>query len=350
MGNEMKNYLLIFCFLTSFLMGNELCLKNKLAEAEPGSYIVTEQNKNFTLVHIHDKTPHSIVIEEVTIPAARFARNRLPWRTWFESGAPGHTSWTMSMINLNTGTFEESFSFTHQGWINLSNSDPFFTTLLNLQFRPVPEKKRRRIGLPPGSNKTDYRPYWNPILTVDGQRIPRIPFASWVARWPSDGSELSRKYVEIYLPCSVDDTSVPGYPTYFPYWIEVDGKIGSAKVRIVDSGLGARSPKPPLPLRPPELMGEGKLEESGLALYLKTPTYYTDFLVIAEECNAFFGKTFPLPCQTTQIDEQTVELHIAKEKLSELMTPGESYRFLISPKEDPQISLATKIPLSLPGL
>ncbi|MCH9627142.1 MAG: hypothetical protein S4CHLAM2_07770 [Chlamydiales bacterium] len=346
----MKKCLLIFCFLSSLLFGNELCLKNKLAEAEPGSYIVTEQNKNFTLIHIHEKNPQSVVIEEVTIPAARFARARLPWRTWFEKGAPGHTSWTMSLVNLNTGTFEESFSFTHQGWINLSNSDSFFTTLLNLQFRPVPENKRRRVGLPPGYNKTDYRPYWNPLLTVDGERIPHIPFVSWVARWPSDGSELSRKYVEIYLPCSVDDPSVPAYPTYFPYWIEVDGKIGSAKVRIVDSGMGARSPKPPLPLRPPELIGEGKLIETGLALHLKTPPYYTDFLVIAEQSDAPLGKTFPLPCQTKQIDEQTVQLHIPQEQLTNLMTPGESYHFLISPKEDPQINLATKNPLQFPCL
>jgi len=346
----MKKWLLIFCFLSSLAFGSQLRLKDKLAEAEPGSYIVTEQSKNFTLVHVHDRTNHSIVIEEVTIPAARFARNPQPWRQWFECGAPGHTSWTMSQINLETGRFEETFSFTHQGWINLNDSDPFLTTLLNLNFKAVPEEKRRRIGLPPGHNRPDHRPIWNPLLTVDGQRFSQVPFSVWRTRWPSDGTELSRKYIEIYIPYEVNDPKVPDYPTYFPYWIEVDGKIGCAKVRIVDSGTGARSPKPALPLRPPELIGDGKIHDDGLALYIKAPSYYNDFMIVAEESSSFFGKTFPLPCETTQLDEQTVHLFVRNDELDKLMTPGETYRFLISPKEDPSVCLETRTPLEFRGL
>ncbi len=344
MDGTMKKWLLIFCFLGASAFAAEIRLKDKLAEAAPGSYVVTEQSKNFTLVHIHDRTDRSIVIEEVTIPAARYARNPIPWRQWFESGAPGHTSWTMSQINLETGQFEETFSFTHQGWINLSDSDPFLTTLLNLPFAAVPEEKRRRVGIPPGYNKPDHRPIWNPFLTIEGKRMC-IPFSVWRARWPSDGSELSRKYIEIYLPNEVCDSEAPQYPTYFPYWIEIDGKIGSAKVRIIDSGTGARSPKPALPLRPPELIGNGKLRGEGLALQLKTPNYYQDFMIVAEESGAIFGNTFPLRCETRRLDDQTVFLFVSRDELNKFMTPGETYRFLVSPRENPSICLETRSPL-----
>lgn len=247
----MKKWLLIFCFLSTFVAyGSQIRLKDKLAEAEAGSYVVTEQNKNYTFVHVRDRSKHSIVIEEVTVPAARYARNPVPWQVWFESGAPGHTSWTMSQINLETGRFEQAFSFTRRRWINLTDSNPFLTTLLNINFKAIPEERRRRIGRPPGYNKPDRRPIWNPRLTVDGHHISQVPFSAWHARWPSDGSELSRKYIDIYLPYEINNPNVPDYPTYFPYWIEVSGKIGCAKVRIIDSGTGARSPKPTLCLIP----------------------------------------------------------------------------------------------------
>jgi len=163
----MKKFLLLLCFVSSIAFGSELRLKDKLAEALPGSYVVTEQNKNFTLVYIHARDTSFITIEEVSIPAARYMRNPLPWKEWFECGAPGHTSWTMSLINLETGRIEETFSFTHRGWVDLSDSDPFFTTLLNLRFHSVPDEKRRRIGTAPGQHKRDYRPMWNPLVIVN---------------------------------------------------------------------------------------------------------------------------------------------------------------------------------------
>lgn len=339
-----KKWICTFFLLTASLTASTLTLKDKLATAEPGSYIVIEQNKNYTLLHVYSRSEHGIVLEEVTIPAARYKRSPAPWRTWFESGAPGHTSWMMSQINVSTGEFEETFSFTHNGWINLADCDPFLTTLLNLQFQEVPEAKRRRVGLPPGYNKRDTRPYWAPRLVVDGQRINHVPFGAYAARWPCDGSELSRKVVEIYLPYQVNDPNLPDYPTYFPYWIEVDGKLGSAKVRIIDSGTNARSPKPPLPLRPPELIGDGKIKDGGLALKLKAPGYNGEFIVVAEEAGALFGKTFPLPCEVSQCDNCTT-LFVSNEELIKHICAGEIYRFLISPTADPSVCVQTRAPL-----
>lgn len=240
---NMRIYLLLFIFFFSFFshaQAENLSLKNQLQKAEERSWIVLEQNKNYIFFYIHQITPTTIFVEEVTLPASCLSsQGRFNWKNWFEGGAPGHTLWTLSQINLQNGRFENSYSYTHQSWLNVAQSAPFMATLLNLTFTPIPYTERRRIGIPPSYKKADHRPVWQPRLIVEGQKISNIPFTAWQARWPSDGSELSRKRIEIYLP----EENGKNYPSYFPYWLEVEGKIGSAKVRIVDSGMYANSPK-----------------------------------------------------------------------------------------------------------
>jgi hypothetical protein len=236
--------ILYFLFLACLpLSGGELRLKGKLAEAQPGSYLVLEQNKTFTFFHVHDRFDNKVIIEEVSIPAASCPSKQMDWKQWFERGAAGHTGWMISRIDLQTALFEETFSFTHKGWVDMRDTNPFLTTLLNLSFKTVSEADRRRVGLPPGYNKTDHRPIWNPRLVVEGQIQEDVSFSAFRARWPSDGSELSHKYIEIYLPNVDAKSEASSYPLYFPYWLEIEGKIGSAKIRVVDSGMNARSPK-----------------------------------------------------------------------------------------------------------
>lgn len=338
-------FILSLLFSPFFLLSSEISLKEQLAEAEPGSYLVTEQNKIYTFIHINERQQQSIVLEEVVVSAAQFSHYQLSWRDWFQQGAPGHTSWVMSQINLSTGKLEELYSFLHESWIDTSQVNGFMTTLLNLRFKEIPESQRRRIGPPPpGYGKPDRRPLWNPRLVVDGKVIPDISFTAWKSRWPCDGSELSQKTIEIYLPTKEKGSRLLSFPTYFPFWLEVDGKIGSAKIRVVDSGLGVQSPKSRLPHRSPQFLGNGSLEEDGLALYLKSPSYYQDFIVIAEEVDAVFGKTVVLPCEIF-LHEETVILFIPKNELDKFLIPGEKYQFIVSPKEDLGICIETPAPL-----
>lgn len=340
----MKRFFITFLVLCSFASAayaeSRMKLKEKLSEAIPGSYLVIEQNKTYTFLHVFDKTDRTLVIEEVSIPAARFAQNGMNWKEWFESGAPGHTSWMMSQINLQTGQFEETFSYTHQGWIDLSDSNPFLTTLLNLTFYEIPESQRRRIGRPPPHHKADTRPFWNPRLIVDNEIIAHSPFIAWKGRWPADGSDLSRKIIEIYLPYPQQNLNCP---TYFPYWLEVEGKIGSAKVRVIDSGMDAASPKGHLPRRAPQLIGQGKLGEEGLVFHLKSPPYFKEFIILAEESGAFFGNIFPLPCQTSIEKNEIVKLVVPQNELEKLVNSDKKYRFTITPKEDPNLAIETEM-------
>jgi hypothetical protein len=220
----MRTLLLSILFLTSALSASQVCLKDRLAQASEGSFLVLEQNKTFTFLHIHQKNEKTLIFEEVS----------------------GHTCWLMSEIDLGSGALRQTFSFTHKGWIDMSDSNPFLTTLLNIKFHEIPLADRRKVGLAPPYHKEDRRPVWHPRLVLEGRLVPYVPFRAYRARWPADGSELSRKDVEIYLPEPQENLA---FPLYFPYWLEVDGKIGSAKARVVDSGIQASSPKGSLPKR-----------------------------------------------------------------------------------------------------
>lgn len=336
--------LFLICLLFSPLSASEISLREKLGLAKTGSYLVTEQNKTCTFLHINERGENYVILEEVVISAAQFARYQTSWRDWFERGAPGHTSWTLSQVNLETGTLEEIFSFPHEGWVENSEANHFISTLLNLSFNAVPDNKRRRIGLPPGYGKPDHRPLWTPILFIDGTPFKQVPFSVWKARWPGDGSELSYKVIEVYLPEEHHSSDIPDYPTYFPTWLEVEGKFGNAKIRVIDAGMGARSPKPRMPHRMPKLLNNGQLNENGFSLAIEAPRYFKEFSIIAEHVDACLGKTIVMPCMAIGQGE-TLSLFIPRSELDKWLEPGESYLFSIFPKEDPTVCIETETPL-----
>jgi len=219
-------------------------LRENLKRAKSGDFIVTSQNKAFTLLHIYDKTPESLIIEEITVPAKRMPKGEYTWKSWVENEAPQHTSWVMYEINLANGLMQECFSFSQNGWYNIPQADNFMSTLLNLRLTPIPERSRKKVGPRPTLGSPDQRRPWQPRMVVDGKIIPGVSFQALRTRWPRDGSELSGKLIEVYVPEEGQD-----YPSYFPYWLQISGLIGKAKVRIIDSGTGLTSPKPPLPNR-----------------------------------------------------------------------------------------------------
>lgn len=223
---------LVFCFLllTSALFGS-LQLKERLKTAIPGSYLVTLQGKNIVVLIMAENDQTTLRIDEITLPAS--AAKGLVWKDWLESGAPGNSSWISSSIDLESGSFIESFSYTFSGWIDRTKSNPFFTKLLNLSFEPLPDKKRKRIG--------SGQPAWVPPTLFEGTLYRDVNHSVWVAKWPRDQSELSKKRLEVYLP---EEEPLLGF---FPTWVEVEGGIGKARLRVIDSGKDLRSPQ----FRPP---------------------------------------------------------------------------------------------------
>ena len=235
-------FLLLFALLPFsahlFAEENEIFLRDNLKRAQKGDFIVTAQGKSYTLFHIFDKkNDNTLTIEEITIPISKVKLKNFSWRQWVYNRAPGNTAHLTYIINLTTGQISDFFSFTKNEWCTIPQSENFLSTLLNLRLYRVPKNERRKIGHPPPPGIINLRRFWQPQMTVDGHHIEGVAFDAWTTKWPKDNSELSGKTIEVYVP---EDNEK--YPSYFPYWLQISGLIGKAKVRIIDSGTGLVSP------------------------------------------------------------------------------------------------------------
>ncbi|CCB86094.1 MULTISPECIES: hypothetical protein [Parachlamydia] len=231
-------FLALLCVIFSYTEAG-IYLRDNLKNAEAGDFIVTMQNKTCSLLHIYSKEGQYLTIEEISLPASK-TKSMDSWRAWVQEGAPGHTSWTMYSVNLMNGAIDRCFSFTKNRWCDPTPTENFLGTLLNLHLNLVSTHERKKIGGyaigTPGPRRI-----WEPRLIVDGNVITGVSFDAWRTHWPKDGSILSGKTIEVYVPSE----NTP-YPSYFPYWLEISGMMGQAKLRVVDSGKGLRSPKPSL--------------------------------------------------------------------------------------------------------
>lgn len=223
---------------SAFAAGNELLLRDNLKRAQQGDFLVSTQNKNYTVLLIRGKDGEQLYIEEITLPSSRLPKSPFSWRKWVEGGAPGHTCWLMYTVHLPTGIMQQTYSYTRNEWVTIPQSQNFFSTLLNLKLNKIDDSERKKVGPPPAADSRDRRRTWQPDLVVDGSVIKGVTFDAWRTRWPNDGTDLSGKVIEVYVPQDSDK-----YPAYFPYWLQISGIVGNAKVRIVDSGSGLVSPK-----------------------------------------------------------------------------------------------------------
>lgn len=213
-----------------------LFLRDNLRKARKGDFIVTVQGKNYSLLHIYAKKSENLTIEEISIPIAKVPKQNFSWSSWVETGACGYSSRVIYTVDLASGQMKNFYTFMRGNWYEMSPKEAFLPTLLNLRFGFVQPEARRHVGMPMSAGAKDKRPLWHPRMVVNGQAVEGVRFDVWKTTWPKDGSELSGKTIEVYLP-----EEGYGYPAYFPYWLQISGLVGSAKVRIVDSGTGLNS-------------------------------------------------------------------------------------------------------------
>ncbi len=254
---KFKLYLIFFVLSTfSFLLkanatDNTLYLRDNLKQAHVGDYIVTAQNKNYTLLHVNNRNDKELTLEEITIPIKKFSFSEGTWKQWIQQQAPGHTSWIMYTLDLASGKMKEFYSLTSRKWYDTRDIDCFLNTLLNIPFHLISLEDRKRVGFPTIPGMTDNRPYWQPKMVFEGKEVQGVWFDAWKTKWPKDGTDLADKTIEIFIPQENNK-----YPSYFPYWLQVSGIIGKAKVRIIDSGRQMKSPAPPIESRRPAVINK----------------------------------------------------------------------------------------------
>lgn len=227
-----------FMGLGKSVEAEELWLRDNLAHAQAGDYLVVSANKTQTVLHIYAKTGEVLTIEEIAVPENK-KPGQMGWKEWVRQGAPGNTSWVLFDIHLPSGKMMRYYSFTKKSWLEIPDADNFLGKLFHLKFHKIPDSARKRVGPKPISGP-EWRPFWQPRLVVEGQPVVGVLFDAWQARWPSDNSELAGKAIEVYLP-----RDGARYPAYFPYWLQINGVAGKAKIRIIDSGRCLSSPTPP---------------------------------------------------------------------------------------------------------
>lgn len=229
----------IFLALNISLNGN-LLLRENLAYAQKGDFIVIAQGKTLNLLHIYAKSQNEITLEEISIPSSKVPKKDFSWKLWVQNGAVDCCSRVVYGINTMTGQMNYFYTLKQGQWYELSPQSNFMPSLLNLSFNYVPPSQRRRIGI--NFTAEGGRTLWQPKMIVDGFTIEGVRFDAWRATWPKDGSDLSGKTIEVYLP-----EQGTGYPAYFPYWLQISGVVGNAKIRIVDSGTQLTSSLPYYP-------------------------------------------------------------------------------------------------------
>lgn len=227
----MRKFILSILLLLPFTAWSALVLRDNMSNAKQGDYIVTAQNKVYTMLLVTEKKGDEIQLDEITIPMTRVASD-LSWRQWLLCKAPQNSSWVRYTIDLRNASMTNMYSFTKGGSYKVDDANNFLSKLLNLHLESVPERYRKRVGPKASPGGGDWRPFWQPRMIVDGAVIPNVTFHAYKTYWPKDNSDLSGKSIEIYVP---EDGSK--YPSYFPYWLQVSGIVGKARVRIVDSGM-----------------------------------------------------------------------------------------------------------------
>lgn len=305
-----------------------LILKDRFAHATSGDYIVTAQEKNYSLLFIRDLDKKTLILEEITVPEEQINLSTQNWQQWLSDKAPGHTAWTLYEIDLNTGTLIESFSFSQNGWLFLDETQLLITRLLTLPLTHVKSEERRKIGPPPQSGEVDQRALWNPPLILGGKKIPKPQFDVWKTKWPEEQSPLSGCRLELYFAKS--DALFA-----FPRWIDIQSPHYSFKLRTIDSGKDLHSPySGPMPHRPPKFLGPALKTADGLRLHLNAPIYQNSFTLYAIDLG---GTQSPLiiPHRVSREGTtQKVSLEIARNEIARLLLPEHRYQWALVPDED----------------
>lgn len=323
------------------LCSSSVTLRDSLKEAQAGDYIVISQSKSFSLLHVFQVLDHSIIMEEISAPLKLKSKIQGNWQAWISENAPGHTSWVMFELDLNNREIEDIYSFTQKSWKKVFAQEQIFPTLIDLEFNPIPEKRRKKVGPPLPSEMIDDRPLWNPPIIYEGKKLKGIHCEAYASYWPNDGTELAGKKIEIFLAEEANQI-----PSYFPIWLQVSDKISHAKLRLIDSGHGLASPHTSFPMSPLELKACGFTQEGHLRFKVRTHSLFEDYTLFLRQTDE--PECIELPFELTQSSKREVEIVVSNEQLNNKMKLDKFYTFIFEPKHYTHLSVETPKSIKLP--
>lgn len=319
----MKNWIGCFFFCTNLIFGAEFHLKQRLEQAHCGDYIVTQADQIITVLTIRSINDHSLIFEEISAPLKTLKKLPDSWPAWVQAKAPGHTSWSMAEIDLESGQIIECYSFSRRTWVRLAQNESLVATLIHLPLQQIPPHLRRKIGPPPLNDEPDFRKIWNPPLIREGQKVENASFEVYTTTWPEDGSELSNKQVALYFDQENQFA--------LPFWIQLETAHASASVRTIDSGRNLPLVYREMPRRNPEFIGSPQKTKNGLRFLLKSPKYYQEFELFAVDTTTKDKKITPIPHSLGLGGEEWLHLEVDQEELEQILQPNHRYTWLLVP-------------------
>ena len=319
----MNRWIICFSFLITSVFSLDFPFLHRLEKAKSGDYIVLEANNTITLLAIRSVNSRTLVLEEITAPSQSLKNRPASWSAWVKNNAPGHTSWSMTEIDLRDKQVLECYSFSKSAWVTLSRQESLLATLLHLPLKPIRNDQRRKIGPPPRDGETDRRAPWNPPLIFNGQKLESALFEVFEAAWPQDGSELAGKNVSLYF----DSAS----RSPLPYWIQVETNHATASVRAIDSGKNLISPFRTLPRRIPEFVGSPQKTKNGIRLSIKSPKYYKEFELFAVDVTEREKQLYPVTHSLISGEGELLTIDVDSAELNQVLQPNRKYTWLVVP-------------------
>ncbi len=319
----------IWGFFIGSLVVTLLCssfkMADRLLEGSPGDYIVTLQDRNYSLLFLREIRTDAFLFEEITVPTHLINKSSPPWKEWLLKGASGHTSWVQYEIDPKTFQLLEAYSFSKNGWLYLDETDYILSKLLSLPLSPILANDRKKIGPAPREDEIDRRKLWNPPFVFEGQKKTASSEA-WKTFWPQDNSLLSACQITLYFP--------PKDLSTFPSWIEASNGHFSYAIKLIDSGKNIQSPlKRTLPHRPPQILKPIQTENNHILIPIKASPYYKSFTLLASDISKPRSQIGPIPFSVTsgKTSEEHI-LSIAIEDLTPLFQKNHHYKWLLVPQ------------------
>ncbi|MBX9923157.1 MAG: hypothetical protein K2Y01_03510 [Rhabdochlamydiaceae bacterium] len=311
--------------LALLLLCSSFKMADRLLEGKPGDYIVTQQDRNYSLLFLRELRKDAFLFEEITVPVHLINKSSPPWKEWLSQGAPGHTSWVQYEIDPSTFQLIEAYSFSKNGWMYLDETDYMLSKLLSLPLSHIPHADRKKIGPAPREDEADRRKLWNPPFAFEGKKTPSTSEA-WKTFWPQDSSLLSSCQITLYFP--------PKELSTFPSWIEASNGHFSYAIKLIDSGKNIESPlKRTLPHRPPQILKPVLTEKNQILISIKASQYYKSFSLFASDITKPRSRIGPIPfsLKNGKNPEEHV-LSIAIEDLSAVFEKNHHYKWLLLPE------------------
>jgi hypothetical protein len=318
----MKNWFFFTFFLFSALSSPALQFKDRLKNTNPGDYIVVQAGKTLTLLAIRDNNGKTLTFEEISAPLQDV--NPASWPEWVQTKAPGHTSWTMTEVDLNTGEILECYSFSRCSWTHVSPQESLLAGMLNLSMRHLPKDDLRKIGPPPLEGEPDRRKIWTPPFVYESKKITNTSFEAFAVTWPNDDSELSNKDAILYFDQEKK--------THLPFWIDIETTHLTISLKTIDSGKNLPAIYKTLPKRAPEFLGSAKKTKTGITLCIKSSKRYKDFDLFAIDITTAPKELSPMEHTVLETKEELVIIEVPETELLQNLKPTHRYKWMLVPR------------------